>query len=134
MDSNLKADKLVPKSRHSSFFEEPIMGSIKKYSYAENSGRTNPRKESSNLHDSCRGNEEAEEFFEAFEDLTEMLEAEKAITDNNVLKLDVGRELSSAKLKSQTTFQIFTLKYVRWSLDIGIQGLSLEVLNKLLSK
>jgi len=115
------------KGRTSSFFDEA--GShhhARKQSLIESYGHPYPRKESSHMYDSAKGNDETEEFFEAFEDLAEMLEAEQVIEED--FKLEIGRETSALnKNKGQGTFQLFTLKYIRWSFDLGIQNLSIEI-------
>jgi len=124
--------KLLPlsnlqKPRAASFLDENGVH-VRKPSFMESYGYQYPRKESSHMFDSNRGNDETEEFYEAFEDLAEMLEAEQVIEDD--FKLEIGRDSSANvinKNKSQTTFQFFTLKYIRWSCDIGIQSLSVEI-------
>ena len=118
----------LQKPRAASFLDENG-AHVRKPSFMESYGFQYPRKESSHIFDSNRGNDETEEFYEAFEDLAEMLEAEQVIEDD--FKLEIGRDASTAminKNKSQTAFQLFTLKYIRWSCDIGIQSLSVEVL------
>jgi len=117
------------KPRGSSFFYEngAQVGKSRASSFFEPSNNPNMMKDSSNLHESLKGNEENEEFFEAFEDLAEMLEAEKVIAQD-IVKLNIARDLTSTnKMKSQTTFQLFTLKYIRWSFDINVENLSIEV-------